>query len=90
MYFTVNTFPNDIVESSNPMRVAWVTTRFHCMLIFLLPTLLIFAYSIEEIRSMTCLEEGLCFCAEVSIQQLAQCDPIFMGDLGKQTDRTIL
>lgn len=53
------------------------------MLIFLLPTLLIFAYGIESIKIMTYLEEGLCFHAEVSAQQLAQCDPIFMGDLGK-------
>lgn len=64
-------------------QIAWVTIESHYMLIFLLPTLLIFAYGIESIKIMTYLEEGLCFHAEVSAQQLAQCDPIFMGDLGK-------
>lgn len=59
-----------------------VTTGSRYVLIFLLQTLLVFAYGIESVQILTDLE-GLCFCAEVSVQQLAQCDPIFMGDLGK-------
>jgi len=64
-------------------QVAWVTTGSHYMLISLLPTLLMFAYGIESIKIITYFQDGLCFCAEVSVQQLAQCDLIFMGDLGK-------
>lgn len=39
---------------------------------------------LESIENRTCLEEGLHFLAQISAQQLAQCDPAFTGDMGKQ------